>query len=410
MPHVQIQELAYEDEELVRLAFPRDSLRITRGIGSGLTRRAGDAEHVVWAVGDRGPNLKLPLAIERYGLDHLSAHADTPGAKLMPCPAIGPAIVELHVGRHQVTVRQTLQLRDAEGRPISGLPPAGTDARAAEPALGLDGTIFLADPSGADTEGIAVLPDGGFWVGEEYGPSLLHLAPDGSVRVRWVPAGTEALFAGANYPIVGALPPLAARRRLNRGFEGLALSPDGSRLHLAFQSPLAHPGDNVGRLARHVRLWTLDATTGALLAEHLYRLDKPETFRCDNNIGDVDRADIKLCDVAVLRGDRLLILERVSATAKLYVVTLDPDRVLPPVWGDPQTRPTLEELSARDALDLPVVDKHLLFSTDDHPEIGPDLEGLTLLDDQTMLLVNDNDFGVEGAATRFWRVELATPI
>jgi hypothetical protein len=230
------------------------------------------------------------------------------------------------------------------------------------------------------------------------------------VRVRWVPAGTEALFAGANYSVVGALPPLAARRRLNRGFEGLALSPDGTRLHLAFQSPLAHPGDEVGRRARHVRLWTLDVTTGALLAEHLYLLDNPESFRRDNDAADVDRADIKLCDIMALRGGRLLILERVSATAKLYAAKLDLDRVLPPDWGDPQTRPTLEELSARDALALPVVDKHLLFSTDDHPEIGPDLEGLTLLDDRTILLVNDNDFGVEGAATRFWRVELATPI
>jgi hypothetical protein len=159
-----------------------------------------------------------------------------------------------------------------------------------------------------------------------------------------------------------------------------------------------------------VRLWTLHATTGALLAEHLYPLDRPKTFRRDNDAGDVDRADIKLCDMMALRGNRLLILERVSATAKRYVATLDPDSVIPPVWSDPQTRPTLEELSARDALDLPVVAKHLLFSTDDHPEIGPDLEGLTLLDDRTILLVNDNDFGVEGTATRFWRVELATPI
>jgi len=60
-------------------------------------------------------------------------------------------------------------------------------------------------------------------------------------------------------------------------------------------------------------------------------------------------------------------------------------------------------------LDLPIVDRHLLFSTGD-PEIGPDLEGLTLLDDRMILLVNDNELGVEGAATRFWRVKLARPI
>lgn len=202
----------------------------------------------------------------------------------MPYPNIGPAIVELHVGHHQVTPRRTLALRDAVGKPLSGLPPAGTDARAAEPAIDIRGNILPPNPGGADTEGLTAAPGGGFWVGEEYGPSLLRLDPDGQVLVRWVPVGTEALFADANYPITGALPSIAARRRLNRGFEGLALSNDGTRLHLAFQSPLAHPDDHAGRHARHVRLWTLNSATGDLLAEHLYLLDKPKSFRRDTNL------------------------------------------------------------------------------------------------------------------------------
>ena len=225
-----------------------------------------------------------------------------------------------------------------------------------------------------------------------------------------MPEGTEGLYAGANYPVVGALPRLAAQRRLNRGFEGLALSDDGRRLHVAFQSPLAHPDDEAGRRARHVRLWTLDIATGALLAEHLYPLDPPKSFRRDDDLGDVDRADVKLCDMAMLGGDQLLVLERVSATAKLYSVRLDPEGVVTASWSDPTTRPTLEQLSAEDALDVPVLAKRLLFSTDDYPEIGPDLEGLTCLDDRTILLVNDNDFGVEGMAMRFWRVEFTKPL
>ena len=410
MSHAHVTELTYHDEELACLALPGDTLRVTRGIGSGLSRRAGNADGVVWAVGDRGPNLKLPLAIERYGLHHLAVHAAKAGAKLMPCPTIGPAITELHVGQHRVTARRTVPLCDRSGRPLSGMPPAGTDARAAEPALDLTGAILPPDPGGADTEGLAIAADGSFWVGEEYGPSLLQLDPDGSVRTRWVPAGTEALFAGANYPVIGALPSIAARRRLNRGFEGLALSEDSSRLHLAFQSPLVHPDEHAGRHARHFRIWTLDSTTGALLSEHLYPLDKPKSFRRDSALGDVDRADVKLCDVAMLGADTLIVLERVSATAKLYLARLDPARAVDPSWNDPATRPTIEELSASDALELPVLDKRLLFSTDDHAEIGPDLEGLAILDERTILLVNDNDFGVEGVPTRFWRVELATPI
>lgn len=410
MTRPRITELAYDDEELARLHLLRDTLRVTRGIGSGLARRAEDPPGIVWAIGDRGPNLKVPLAIDRYGVATLDAHADTPGAKLMPLPRIGPALAELHVGHDRVTLRRTLPIRDAARRPLSGLPPVGSDARAAEPALSLNGAILPPDPGGADTEGVAPMPDGSFWVGEEYGPSLLRVGPDGTVRARWVPAGTEALFAGADFPVLGALPPLAARRRLNRGFEGLALSADGRRLHLAFQSPLAHPDDRVGRRARHVRLWTLDSATGALLAEHLYRLDKPGSFRRDAELGDVDRADVKLCDVTLIGPDRLLLLERVSASARLYVITLLPDRALAPAWSDPATRPTIEERSMDDSLDLPVLDKQLLLSTDDHPEIGADLEGVALLDERTILLVNDNDFGVEGAPTRFWRVDLPEPL
>jgi hypothetical protein len=33
--------------------------------------------------------------------------------------------------------------------------------------------------------------------------------------------------------------------------------------------------------ARHVRLWTLDAETGALLAQYAYPLDEPASFRRD---------------------------------------------------------------------------------------------------------------------------------
>ncbi|HVF95056.1 MAG TPA: esterase-like activity of phytase family protein [Sphingomonas sp.] len=410
MSPIRITELAYDDEELARFELPGGELRITRGIGSGLARRPGDPPGTIWAITDRGPNLKVAVAIERYGIATLARHAETPGAKVMPCPGVGPAIVRIHVDGDRVSGEQAIPLRDASGAALSGLPPADAGSRAAEPAIDLAGTILPPSPGGADTEGLAIAADGSGWAGDEYGPSLLRLDAAGVVVARWVPAGTEALFAGAPYPVQGVLPALAARRRLNRGFEGLALSADGRRLHVAMQSPLAHPDDAAGRRARHVRLWTLDAQSGALLAEHLYALDKPRSFARDCAAGDVDRADLKLCDVAALPSGDLLILERASATAKLYRVRLDPADALDPVWNDPARRPTLEEASADGTLDLPAVAKHLLFSTDDHPEIGPDLEGVALLGERSLLLVNDNDFGVEGVATRFWRVELAEAI
>ena len=73
------------------------------------------------------------------------------------------------------------------------------------------------------------------------------------------------------------------------------------------------------------------------------------------------------------------------------------------------TRPTIEEMSAAGD-DLPCLEKTLLFSSDDAPELSADLEGMAILSPTELLLVNDNDFGVEGASTAFWRVNFREPL
>ena len=45
-----------------------------------------------------------------------------------------------------------------------------------------------------------------------------------------------------------------------------------------------------------------------------------------------------------------------------------------------------------------------------HEGIASDLEGVALLSDRELLLVTDNDFGVEGAETRFYRLSFEAPL
>ncbi|MDB5705986.1 MAG: hypothetical protein JWN66_3102 [Sphingomonas bacterium] len=393
--------LAFAEEILGEVVLPKGVLRITRGPGSGLSRRAGDPPGRIWAIGDRGPNLKLPFAIERYGVAGFDAVAGLAGAKIMPFPGIGPAISELQIEGDHVICLRSLPLRDRSGRPLSGMPVPGPFS---EPGFDLAGKRLAPDPSGADTEGIAAAADGSFWIAEEYGPSLLHADAQGTVIERWVPEGSAPWFAGADYPIVEALPAIAVRRQLNRGFEGLALSADGTRLWLAFQSPLAHPDEQAYAHARHVRLWEIDLAAKAVAAQYLYPLDPPDSFRRDAALGAVHRGDLKLCDLAVV-GSRLLVLERGSATTKLYRVEPDAAQAIGAEHLDVATRPTIEELSATGD-PLPALAKTLVFSTDDHPAIDADLEGVALLAPDSLLLVNDNDFGVDGVPTRFWRIDL----
>ncbi|HYE29711.1 MAG TPA: esterase-like activity of phytase family protein [Allosphingosinicella sp.] len=384
-------------------------MRLRAGFGSGLAVRSGDPAGTVWAVGDRGPNLKVGSALKRYGLDRLEPLIGVAGAKIMPRPDVGPAIAELRVTGGRVTLVRSLRLADAHGRPVPGLPPPGGSHARCEPAFDLDGRFLAPDPSGLDTEGIAALADGGFWVGDEYGPSLVRLGPDGRVLKRLVPEGSG--IEGAAYPVEARLPAIAGSRQINRGFEAIALSPDGRWLFLAFQSPLAHPDEQAHERGRHVRLWRLDAATGEVAAQYLYGFDAPDSFRRDKAAKPLGWSDLKVSELCWAGPDSLLVLERGSETSKIYVVTPSEEFVLDPSHLDPATRPTVEQLSGQDGdPGLPVLAKRLLFSSDDAPEVAADLEGVAILSPFELLLVNDNDFGVEGAETGFWRIRFDQPV
>ena len=385
-------------------------MRLTLGLGSGLSQRTGDPKGTIWAIADRGPNLKIKPAIDRYGLDHLKPLKKVDGAKIMPRPDIGPTICQLKLDGDRVHLVRRIPLRGLSGRAISGLPiPAGTAD--VEPAFDLKGEELGSDPSGADTEAIVALSDGTFWVGDEYGPSLLHVGPDGLVLQRWVPTGLEKALKGADYDVKPMLPAIALRRRINRGFEAVAVSPDERWLYLVFQSPLAHPGVAAFENARHVRIWKLDARTGAMVGQFIYPLDAPATFLRDQKAGNVELSDVKVSEIAVIGPDRLLVLERISRTTKIYQVDLRPRFAVSAMHMNARTRPTIEQLSAAETSDkFPVLAKALVLTTDDAPEMDRDLEGLVMLSPNEILLVTDNDFSIEGARTRFWRVRLAAPL
>jgi hypothetical protein len=140
----------------------------------------------------------------------------------------------------------------------------------------------------------------------------------------------------------------------------------------------------------------------------LYPLDRPKSFLRDAAQGHVCRSDIKISELVPIGDDRLIVLERASATTKLYVVQLNPECALASEHLDVATRPSVEELSGQDRSlpDLPTLAKTLILTTDDLPDVDPDLEGSIVLSPATLLLVNDNDFGVEDVKVRFWRIDL----
>jgi hypothetical protein len=98
--------------------------------------------------------------------------------------------------------------------------------------------------------------------------------------------------------------------------------------------------------------------------------------------------------------DRLVVDERTDRTTKLYEINLNgATNIVETKWDDSATRPTLEqtELFGGNIKPLP---KRLCLDSADAPGLEGRTEGMALLGDGSLLLINDNDFGVSGERTQ----------
>ena len=279
---------------------------------------------------------------------------------------------------------------------------------------GLEGDDSIANPSGEellapdvngiDPEGCALLADGTFWLCEEYRPSVLSCEADGTVIKRFIPKGVK--LPSSDIQIVENLPAHYAKRRANRGFESLALSPDESTIWALMQSPF---DNEAAERSGNVRLLGCNTENGQPTSEYVYRLGDPAA--ADFLTGGVVPDDGKLCAMAAIGPKKLLILEQSDdGDAKMYRCELDKATN---VLGDDKDLDGVRNLSR---VGVTPVKKTLVadlanllpsFASDitagqwqPEPEekvAGLKLEGLAVLDSNHIIVANDNDFNVDSA-------------
>jgi hypothetical protein len=372
------------------------TLKLTVGIGSGAFRHPRDPANVIWTIGDRGPNIACDEMKAIAGIE-LAACAEVKNGRVYPTPSYAPSIYRVlltEAGAFRVT--DVITLKDRDGRPLSGLL---NPLRTAATETGLDGrgNGLAPDLNGIDAEAIVRLSDGSFWVGDENGPSLAHFAADGRMIVRHVPRGTEAEFAGANYDVKGTLPAILTKRAINRGIETLAISPDEQFLYFIMQNPLANPDTAAYRQAKNTRLFKIERATMRVVGEYVYTLDDPRSFRRDPS---AKQNDPRISELMALGGERFIVDERTEQTTKLYEIDLaDATNIVDSNWDDLASRPTLEQSELAEA-DIQPVTKALRFDSADVPEMVGKTEGMALLGDGSLALINDDDFGITGGRTQ----------
>jgi hypothetical protein len=373
------------------------TLNLSVGIGSGAFRHPDDPPNVFWTVGDRGPNIACG-EFKQIAQMELPACRETRNGRIYLTPSYAPSIYRVlltDAGPFRIT--DVITLKDRDGIPLNGMP---NPLRSATTEIPLDGRgkPLDQDVHGIDAEALVRLTDGSFWISDENAPSIVHVSAEGRIITRHVPKGTEENYAGARYDVVGSLPAILAKRQLNRGIESLAVSRDERFLFFALQSPLANPDTAAFRTSRNVRLFQIERTSMQIVGEYVYLLDDPKTFRRDpsNN-----QADPRISAMTVIGTNHLVVLERTEATTKLYEIDLSKaTNIHDSPWDDPRTEPTLEQQTNLADANIVPVSKALRFDTADFPKIAGKTEGVAVLPDGALALINDDDFGIGGALTQ----------
>jgi len=392
-----------------------------------------------WAVTDRGPNDDSDVT------RNCNPIQNSPAGKVVFLPGFNPEIDKLGASQDRIKVQERIPLHDG-AHAASGLPNLTFDEasylRAANgtctttPSSG--GAI---DPFGVDTEGVRVDPrDGSFWLADEYRPSIIHASSDGQILTRIVPqnitvaatSSTSALdlntatqygnavtAAGGSLAVQPRFPGIVNGFRKNRGFEGLALSPDGQTLYTLLQSPMdyrtawgnSRVTSTQRDLARNgpvIRVFKLDisnANDPVLEAEWIYLLSRGRGLTPATPAA-VDR----ISDVQLLDDDVLLVQERddgVNPTAFTHYYRADFSNatdVQNNAAANNTTPPTLEMAALPGSITPAAISTVPFFDVDsmlaDAGFINTKLEGGGMLDARganpaLFAAINDNDFDLE---------------
>jgi glycerophosphoryl diester phosphodiesterase len=243
----------------------------------------------------------------------------------------------------------------------------------------------------ADPESLVAMPDGTFWVGDEFGPWLLHFSVDGDLLEP--PVELPDSVRSPDHPLVlaGSAQSNLAR---SRGYEAMDLAGDNKTLVTILE------GAVTGEPPQYRRVQRFDTTTRKWL---------PFTL-----IYALDEDSMSVTDMSRIEGNRFVVVERDdfagdAARAK-RVYSIDLDKALP---GKPLAKKLVIDLlaigNARGLAETPA------GASFRFPYLT--IESIQVLDRKHVVLVNDNNYPSAGGrgvavtdATEWIWLELANPL
>lgn len=340
---------------------------INGGFGSGAAAhptRKGE----FYVITDRGPNT-----------DYLNG-------KKFPAPNFTPTIMHFKINAEgNIEVIKYIKLKNPSGQPITGLPnPAGMGSTG-ETAYDSSGNVLGTDNYGLDSESIVAAADGTFWVSDEYGPHIVHYNAEGVELERISPIGVNT---GPR-----KLPAVLAKRRANRGMEGLCITPDGKMLVGTIQSTMYVPTKVLATNTTLTRIVTFDIATGQT-KQYLYK----------QNGGTSD----SVCDITAISSTEFLVIERdgnfgsQGGTKKVYRINIagasDVNGTdIAAVDGMKINNKALEQSTWDEITNAGIKPVSKVLAVDLVAKLGYEhdkFEGIVYLGNNKLAVFNDDDFGI----------------
>jgi hypothetical protein len=411
-----VNELVANWPELGTPVYDGGQPAVSLGGFSGLYYDAANStatNYVFYAVPDRGPNGSTVAKAD-------VTPAATQNLRPFKLPDYQGRIAKFTLNKTtgEVTLDDQIMLTRKDGiTPITGkgnipgfdeVPVTFTDgATAYTNADYVDGSSeeyheLPYDEYGGDFEGVLIDKDGNFWMCDEYRPAMYKFDATGQLIERYVPSGTSLL--GTTPQAVGTygaetLPAVYSKRRANRGFEAIAYDDVNHVVYAFIQSPLYNPSSATKNNSDVIRILGVDADTGVPVSEYVYLLER------NKDAGYASSRVDKMGDAVYTGNGKFLVIERDSegptvATGKKYVFEIDINyatNILNTVISGGRE---LEELTADEiaAESIIAVHKNKVVNLPSVGYQGSDkAEGIALLPNNEIAIINDNDFGLAGA-------------
>jgi hypothetical protein len=318
--------------------------------------------------------------------------------KIFAFPNYAPKIHRIRISGDSIQVLRTITIKRPGGATATGLPnTTGFGSTALEAAstdtvldcANFSSKIAAKDIWGIDPEGIVVDKDGNFYVSEENGPTIWKINQNGVVIKRYSPYSN---LAGAQTLDV-QIDTVFKYRKNNRGFESMAITPNG-KIYTLIQSPILYPTQSVGESTRIHRMLEIDPATNT---------QRMLVYLNDGVIGtgsnQIRLKDWKISDMAAINDSTFLVIEAalrgttdIKRVYKINISNATP--VNSGLYGG-QTLETLADSAGLAFQGIVPVKKTLFMNllANGWPSTLEKAEGIAIINDSTIAIGNDNDFG-----------------